>query len=235
MMVNVVKGVVNKTRLVDTDFFKNIPVKATPKFLESGDKVVGYFEKVSQIPMVGVETSVGVVKDILLDHVLLEAKGISYTMSLREFEEITSKVINIIGVFKNGRPTKKDHVKRAVVRFITRNKSVVFPEIEHKQGLTANNMFDVSRDRDKVYSRNLYAYIRRSTNKLSLQTIGNEMKGSGAKGKDHATILHGIKNVDRELETNKHLRARFQDLIDESIRTTDFNYQFLHNFNTCMI
>jgi len=60
-----------------------------------------------------------------------------------------------------------------------------------------------------VFARGCYFKICRELTKNSFQKIGNTL------GKNHATVMHGIKTVNDLIETDKDLKDQFDELLNK--------------------
>tara|TARA_S200002703_G_C3792128_1_gene244467 strand:+ start:78 stop:479 length:402 start_codon:yes stop_codon:yes gene_type:complete len=60
-----------------------------------------------------------------------------------------------------------------------------------------------------VFARGCYFKICRELTKNSFQKIGNTL------GKNHATVMHGIKTVNDLIETDKDLKDQFNQLLNK--------------------
>jgi len=80
-----------------------------------------------------------------------------------------------------------------------------------------------SRKREYVLPRQMAMSLCKLYTKLSLSEIGSIMD------KDHASVLHAIKTVNNQIETNKSLRSQFIELntivskLVENFRDTEIN------------
>lgn len=67
---------------------------------------------------------------------------------------------------------------------------------------------DTSRKRSVVEARALYYTILKNTTNLTLSKIGELVN------KDHATVLHGIKNLQDWMNQNQYLKNAYDSILD---------------------
>lgn len=67
---------------------------------------------------------------------------------------------------------------------------------------------DTSRKRSVVEARALYYTILKNTTNLTLSKIGKLVN------KDHATVLHGIKNLQDWMNQNQYLKNAYDSILD---------------------
>ena len=77
-------------------------------------------------------------------------------------------------------------------------------------GLWLSDLQSPSRRRGVVDARNIAAYIARKNTAQSLQQLGQYLGG-----RDHTTILHGIRKVEQQLEEDPAQRQVIADLLDK--------------------
>jgi hypothetical protein len=68
-------------------------------------------------------------------------------------------------------------------------------------GIASQNLYTVTRKREIVNARQIIFFIVRPCDLLSLDSIGKHY------GKDHATVIHGIRQVSGHIECDKEFRA----------------------------
>ena len=74
-------------------------------------------------------------------------------------------------------------------------------------GLSPTAIHGKSRDRLTTHARQIAMYLLRSATNLSLQEIGTTLGN-----RDHSTVVHAIRRVSQELETNTPLREELRTL-----------------------
>lgn len=78
-----------------------------------------------------------------------------------------------------------------------------------------DEIFVRSRKREVVLKRQLIQnLVKYYTNNLSLNVIGNLFEEYGSTY-DHSTILHSIRTVENEYDTNKYFRNDYKNIKDE--------------------
>ena len=76
--------------------------------------------------------------------------------------------------------------------------------ISKGEKLTLSQIFDNTRKDEKVYARQLIAYFCREMKVGSLEFIGRKI------GKDHATIVSGVKAINNYIDTDKIKRGQIE-------------------------
>ena len=71
------------------------------------------------------------------------------------------------------------------------------------------NSFDDNRKREVVQARQVTWWLAKKLTRLSLAAMGEPF------GKDHATVLHGIKTVNNLAETNKNFKIELNQLLSK--------------------
>jgi len=73
-----------------------------------------------------------------------------------------------------------------------------------------DDLHEVTRKQEIVTPRQIAMYLCRRYTKLSSGKIGKEIGG-----KDHATVLHGIKKINNLLDTDKSFKLELEQLEDK--------------------
>jgi hypothetical protein len=81
------------------------------------------------------------------------------------------------------------------------------------------------RKREVVTAKQIYFYLKKKRTRESLASIGSYLK------KDHATVLHGIKQVNNHIETEKG----FKKLVDSLTREIAIEETRINNIDTVEI
>ncbi|MDX1961534.1 MAG: DnaA/Hda family protein [Pirellulales bacterium] len=74
-------------------------------------------------------------------------------------------------------------------------------------GFKAPDLLSPSRRRAVVNARNLAMYLARSLSEVSLEQLGRHFGG-----RDHTTVLHGIRTIEQRLRTDPDLRQAHEEL-----------------------
>ena len=82
-------------------------------------------------------------------------------------------------------------------------------------GLRLSDLQGRSRRRGVVDARNITAFLARKSTSLSLQQIGQYLGG-----RDHTTILHGIRKIEQQLAEDPVRRQVIEDLMPDSLWKT---------------
>ncbi|MCG8585977.1 MAG: DnaA/Hda family protein [Pirellulales bacterium] len=106
-----------------------------------------------------------------------------------------------------------------VRRFLAESPASSAPEIRDiavavakRYDLPLGELKGPSRRRTVVDARNITAFLARQWTGQSLQQIGHFLGG-----RDHTTILHGIRKIERRLAEDSALRATLDELMDHSL------------------
>ena len=104
--------------------------------------------------------------------------------------------------------------KKRGLRVRTKNSKVILiiETVANHYRLSYSELIQRTRKREIVEARQVAAHLLKSNTNLSLQAIG-KLLGD----RNHATIVHSIKEVNNLLETNKEFRIKFQQIKIASI------------------
>ena len=72
-------------------------------------------------------------------------------------------------------------------------------------GVTAEDITSKKRNSEYVLPRQVTMYLCRNILDISLANVG-KLLGK----KDHTTVIHGIKNIEKELATNEDLKNKIE-------------------------
>ncbi|MDP1710320.1 MAG: helix-turn-helix domain-containing protein, partial [candidate division WWE3 bacterium] len=82
-------------------------------------------------------------------------------------------------------------------------------------GINREQLCSPSRSREIVLPRQIAAYLLRQMGNASLNQIGALLGG-----KDHTTILHGLKKIEKDLTQNNFLRNQVESIRGEILGKT---------------
>lgn len=102
--------------------------------------------------------------------------------------------------------------------------NMLIQEITTKSGIDAVDLLSKTRRREVSDMRQFTFWSIRSTTKLSLGAIG------GIFGRDHATVLHGIKNFENLVMTDRIYKDSVKSIVD-SIDNQHLTNQFYNLIN----
>lgn len=120
-----------------------------------------------------------------LEGALTRLKAFSHLYSVPISMELARRVMGHVGPRQEDKPTVEAIIKEVGAFF-----SVRPSDLKSKRRL-----------RSVVLPRQVAIYLSRKLTEESLQSIGEKLGG-----KDHATVLHSVKKIDREIRTNRQLR-----------------------------
>jgi chromosomal replication initiator protein len=89
----------------------------------------------------------------------------------------------------------------------TTNKNTVINFVAEHFNITPNDINGISRQREIVLPRQIAMYILKEDLNMSLEAIGKHMGG-----KNHTTVLHSIKKITKELQTDKSLLSNINSI-----------------------
>ena len=88
----------------------------------------------------------------------------------------------------------------------------IFETTCHMRGYTVEQVLKKTKQRDIVYTRQMYMHFAWERNLATLEKIG------AACGRDHATVLHSHKSVVNMLETDKGFRNEYRQIEAELLK-----------------
>lgn len=98
--------------------------------------------------------------------------------------------------------------KNEIIIGISQRRSVI-NMVANVMNIGYHKACDKKREREYVMVRHFYYFIMKKYSTVSLQEISKEV------GKNHATVLHGVKNVANLIEVDKGVRALWQKIEKE--------------------
>lgn len=102
--------------------------------------------------------------------------------------------------------------------------SLIFLEVCNHFDLPPDKARGKSRDRDRVWARQLYCYFARKFTKLSLKAIGNVI------GRDHTTVIHCISTASNVIEKHPDLEKDAEALESKVSDKLFIEYKTIKDF-----
>ena len=141
---------------------------------------------------------------------MIEFVASKFDQSVRELEGALVRVAAWSEL--TGAPVDQELAERALQDLIPQAESEIPPQLIMEETatyftLTTGDLVSKSRSRPLTTARHIAMYIMRECTGLSLVKIG-EIFG----GRDHTTVLHGIKKVEDEMRARDATFRQVQDL-----------------------
>ena len=149
--------------------------------------------------------------NLKIDAAILSLVATSIQSNIRELEGGLKQVVNLM-LSQNGEISISE-VKNIFQdrRYATQNRPLqpqkIIKAVCDYFGLKETDLTGKRRTRLLVRPRQMTMYILRNTCGLPLMRIG-ELLG----GKDHTTVMHGVKRVEREIEANPQIKQELSQL-----------------------
>ncbi|MBE7009976.1 MAG: chromosomal replication initiator protein DnaA [Ruminococcaceae bacterium] len=136
-------------------------------------------------------------------------------------ENLKSNIRNLEGVLKRltaynvlmERPITMQLADEAIKEFLNKsddphiNTEYILSIVANYFNLTSDEILSSKRTQELSYARHIAMYLMREFTGLSLPKIGKEF------GRNHATILNGIKNIKTSMENNEDTKKIVEELI----------------------
>jgi chromosomal replication initiator protein len=147
---------------------------------------------------------------LVVPHEVIEFVASKFDQSVRELEGALVRVAAWSEL--TGAPVDQELTERALQDLIPQAESEIPPQLIMEETatyftLTTGDLVSKSRSRPLTTARHIAMYIMRECTGLSLVKIG-EIFG----GRDHTTVLHGIKKVEDEMRARDATFRQVQDL-----------------------
>jgi chromosomal replication initiator protein len=147
---------------------------------------------------------------LVIPHEVIEFVASKFDQSVRELEGALVRVAAWSEL--TGAPVDQELAERALQDLIPQAESEIPPQLIMEETasyftLTTGDLVSKSRSRPLTTARHIAMYIMRECTGLSLVKIG-EIFG----GRDHTTVLHGIKKVEDEMRARDATFRQVQDL-----------------------
>jgi len=143
-------------------------------------------------------------------HEVIEFIASKFDQSVRELEGAMVRVAAWSEL--TGQPIDQELTERALQDLIPQSESEIPPQVIMEETasyftLTTGDLVSKSRSRPLTTARHIAMYIMRECTGLSLVKIG-EIFG----GRDHTTVLHGVKKVEEEMRARDATFRQVQDV-----------------------
>ena len=136
-------------------------------------------------------------------------------------ENLKSNIRNLEGVLKRltaynvlmGRPITMQLADEAIKEFLNKsedphvNTEYILSIVSNYFNLTSDEILSAKRTAEISYARQIAMYLMREFTSMSLPKIGKELGG-----RNHATIISGIKKIENSMETNDDTRKIVEEL-----------------------
>ena len=83
---------------------------------------------------------------------------------------------------------------------------IIIKEVAKYFGLTVEQVLAKGRDPKCVTARYVMMYFMKMLAKMRLKVIGSYFNGDKSCAKNHATVLHGIKRINNDMDVSKEMR-----------------------------
>ena len=147
---------------------------------------------------------------LTMPHEVIEFVASKFDQSVRELEGALVRVVAWSEL--TGQPIDQDLAERALQDLIPQTEHEIPPQLIMEEtadyfSLSTGDLTSKSRSRPLTQARHIAMYLVRECTGLSLVKIG-EIFG----GRDHTTVLHGIKKVEDEMRARDATFRQVQDL-----------------------
>jgi chromosomal replication initiator protein len=147
---------------------------------------------------------------LVVPHEVIEFVASKFDQSVRELEGALVRVVAWSEL--TGQPIDHELAERALQDLIPQNEHEIPPQLIMEEtaqyfSLSTGDLSSKSRSRPLTQARHIAMYLMRECTGLSLVKIG-EIFG----GRDHTTVLHGIKKVEAEMRARDATFRQVQDL-----------------------
>jgi chromosomal replication initiator protein len=147
---------------------------------------------------------------LIVPHEVIEFVASKFDQSVRELEGALVRVVAWSEL--TGQPIDHELAERALQDLIPQNEHEIPPQLIMEEtaqyfSLSTGDLTSKSRSRPLTQARHIAMYLMRECTGLSLVKIG-EIFG----GRDHTTVLHGIKKVEAEMRGRDATFRQVQDL-----------------------
>jgi chromosomal replication initiator protein len=147
---------------------------------------------------------------LTIAHDVIEFVASKFDQSVRELEGALVRVVAWSEL--TGQPIDRELAERALQDLIPQQEHEIPPQLIMEQtadyfSLSTGDLVSKSRSRPLTQARHIAMYLMRECTGLSLVKIG-EIFG----GRDHTTVLHGIKKVEDEMRERDATFRQVQDL-----------------------
>ena len=137
-------------------------------------------------------------------------------------ENLKSNIRNLEGVLKRltaynvlmGRPITMELADEAIKEFLNKdedphvNTEYILSIVANYFNVTSDEILSSKRTQEIAYARHIAMYLIREFTNLSLPKIGQELGG-----RNHATIMHGIKNIESSMQTDSDTKKIIDELV----------------------
>lgn len=164
------------------------------------------------------ETRIAILKqkaqdeNIEIDNSVLSFIAEKVTTNIRELEGIFNRVVAFKGLVQED--ITIETVMRVLKDYSNDGKSILTPEfiVEYTgrfYNIPPEKFYSTTQKKDVSFARQISFYLCKEILDLSLQKIGQVF------GRDHTTVLYGIKKIEKDIENDKAFRDTIQMLIKD--------------------
>lgn len=151
-------------------------------------------------------------ENIDIDDSVLSFIAEKVTSNIRELEGIFNRVVAFKGLVQE--EITVDSVIRVLKDYSNDGRSILTPEfiVEYCArfyNLSPEKFYSTSQKKDVSFARQVSFYLCKEILDLSLQKIGQVF------GRDHTTVLYGIKKIEKDMENDKAFKETVEMLIKD--------------------
>lgn len=148
-------------------------------------------------------------KQFELDPEMINFIAQNITTNIRELEGVLTRIITHCKLYNTApsldilKDLLEDVVQNKTTKKVSSNQ--IIKSVIKFFNITLEDLTGKKRNKELVYPRQITMYLLKNELSLSFPVIGRELGG-----KDHTTIMHGVKKIQKEATTDKNIQ---QDLI----------------------
>ncbi|MCD8049097.1 MAG: chromosomal replication initiator protein DnaA [Clostridia bacterium] len=149
---------------------------------------------------------------IEIDDSILSYIAERITSNIRELEGVFNRVVAYRGLVKED--ITLESVMKVLKDYSNDGKSIVTPEYiveccARFYSIPPEKFYSTSQKKDVSFARQVSFYLCKEILNISLQKIGQVF------GRDHTTVLYGIKRIEKDMKTDEILRNSIEMLIKD--------------------
>lgn len=135
------------------------------------------------------------------------------TNNIRELEGalnkigVFSKLMNEVVTLDTAKESLKDIINKDNTQVVITPEYIISTVSEHL-GISAEDILSKKRSQDIANARQIVMYLCRNYTVLSLKSVGNALGG-----KDHTTIINGVKRVEQKIKNDPQFKSSLDAII----------------------
>lgn len=152
-------------------------------------------------------------KGVSISSDVLDYIASAITSNVRELEGSLIKLITAAQI--EGAPITKDYAKKTLLNLTSSQQregkitsKQLLKAVAHHFDIEVSDLIGKKRIKELVYPRHLAMYLLKERLNHSYPQIGDELGG-----KDHTTVMHGVRKIEEQLKTNQEIEADLQAII----------------------